>query len=317
MSSYADKVNRKFDDAKSEYAFCRSGISDYNDHLFKIRSWSIALTGLIIATAIGVDPSKSSSDPSSLIVNVTFGQILSAHLLMTTCFWSFDTINKIKQEVYIYCARDIERFLREEPLVDYCGPSISMRFARKDKRLTVSLVTKLFHNSIAPFYIMQISAVFMISTFLKFDIETAKMTVFNITPLKVFYPFLILALCFLYYLHHTWSSKRENMNLEAILRINQAIRDQSNGVYGGDKIVIGPFSPEYHSSDGKNLVFVDRIYIWRNRNYVKMRSKILNNMGYNSLSLNWINPPDYISSTKLEIDLELKNIEKIKTHLNS
>lgn len=153
----AADVKKRLEQAAAELEHCQSAIGSYDEILFKIRSWNIAFSALLIAAIFGVNS-------QDMLKHSTASLLLATHMMVTACFWFMDGLNKSIQAKYIEVCQHIEGFLRGDRRIKYLGPSLTLRFSRRERRHMVSIVKNISEDSIWPFYWFPIG-VFWISIF--------------------------------------------------------------------------------------------------------------------------------------------------------
>jgi hypothetical protein len=137
----------KREQAWRELELSRQGIFTYDELLFRIRSWSIALTGILVGGYLGINVDSNKG--------ISPGIAISAIILTISMFWILDGLNKSLQMVHIFNSRDIEDYLRGDELL-YFGPNISLRFEKKMGRHIRPTIKNLLDESIWPFYLFPI-----------------------------------------------------------------------------------------------------------------------------------------------------------------
>lgn len=295
-------MTQEIDAARYEYSLCQEGIKSYDEHLFKIRSWNIALSGVFVAGLLGL----SKLDGAQFIASL----LLFAYTFISFFFWVLDSLNKDLQSIYIECARDIERFLRGEKGGRYIGPSITLRFSRKGRGYFVSVVKTLAHYTVMPFYIGPIAAVWLVVCISKQAALSALMGDFERTA-RVQHWLAIFSLSFILLmlaLSALWRKRSQlgrigwiNLHFFYLFRANdrrrrralQRINDELQHQPSKEKVVIGPFSPEYLCNiEGRDtLVFLDRLTIYQNEAYRASRRDILSVHGFGVREFHWSRRP--------------------------
>jgi|GEM_PF-4499353 len=135
-----------------EYEFTRNGIAAYDEHLFRIRSWYIALTAILVSAYFGVNV--------QIVDRLDPNLALFAVLWLSCVFWLLDALNKSLQNVHIHNSLCLEAIIRNDPpatvdsLATSFVPTISLRFAKKEKRHLRPTVKNLTDESLWPFYIL-------------------------------------------------------------------------------------------------------------------------------------------------------------------
>ncbi len=140
--------SQKIEAARFEYEQCRAGIANYDEYLFRIRTWNFTLSILIIAGTMGVNVNEADG--------FDYEQVLSTFLWSSFMFWTLDAYNKSLQMVHIVNSRRIEKFLRSPNFEIYLGPSISLRFEEKQKNHVKNLVKNFTDQSVFIFYVIPI-----------------------------------------------------------------------------------------------------------------------------------------------------------------
>lgn len=132
-----------YDWAWREYELCQNSIEKYDDHLFRIRQWTIGLTAASLAAMLGLAQGGEFRPSLALL----------AYTAVCMTFWLLDALNKSLQTVHIHNSRDIEQFLRGN-LANYPGPSTTLRFQRKEKRHLVATVKNLTDETVMLFHML-------------------------------------------------------------------------------------------------------------------------------------------------------------------
>ncbi|GAA4049184.1 iron ABC transporter permease [Parerythrobacter jejuensis] len=154
-----------------EYESVQAGIGRYDEILFKIRSWWIAVDAALIIAYLGADQALmnqpnatgaeeriSPGSPDLLFSAQGFLDEIAflAIAIVGFCFWSLDALNKSLQHVLINLSTDLERLIvYSHP---YLGPTRSHRFRRKERRHIRDMLRHMSDQSIAPFYLFPILA---------------------------------------------------------------------------------------------------------------------------------------------------------------
>jgi hypothetical protein len=298
-------------DAWAEYERCRSGIENYDDHLFKIRAWNIALTALLLATFFGVnigDGSRQIIVPSLAIF---------VYISISLCFWTLDSLNKSLQIVHIQNSQDIESFLRGYSS-EYIGPSISMRFKRKEKRHFVSIIKNMTDSSLMLFYVLPI-IIFSMAVLLKNDwpelcfVMKPECTMPLTRIAALFAVFFVVSLVVI---SRFWKSEstQDSKYRKYLFRRNAKLRKEAcikiEHDYNPINIkesarIIGPFKADYsydkpsHSNNGnviKYLFFFDKAKVFFDKNYIEERKQLLSDRGYTVINLQWKLNKSFFSS---------------------
>lgn len=283
--------------ARYEYSLCQDGIKSYDEHLFKIRSWNIALSGVFVAGLLGITKADGQFIPSLLLFAYTFTSFF---------FWVLDALNKDLQSIYIECSKDIEKYLRNEDGGLYIGPSISLRFSRKEQGYFVSVVKTLAHHTVLAFYIGPLAAVWLVVCISK-QVELSEVLENFPSTAHVQHWLAISSVIFIVFmlgLSFVWRTRPKmdrlswlNLHIFYVFRANdrrrrralQRINEALGHEPSKEKMVIGPFSPEYFCNiSGKDtLVFIDRRSIAHNHMYVSSRREILTSHGFSVREIAW------------------------------
>lgn len=124
------------------------GIWRYDEHLFRIRSWWMAISALLIVGFL----SDSLPTPSGSIglanKSAEFGFFVIT--IIGIGFWSLDALNKSLQLVLIHMARDIEQAMFFD--IPVWTPSKSRRYQMRDGRHLRNIVKNMSEQSVFPFY---------------------------------------------------------------------------------------------------------------------------------------------------------------------
>lgn len=135
---------KKDDDLFWEYRNNHDGIISYDGHLYRIRSWSIILIGVLFAGYLGINLESREIAP---------GLVVAAMATVTLGFWMLDALNKSLQMVYVLNGRDIEQILRGESEVRV-GPTTSLRFNKKRGNHLKHVLKNIMEESVWPFYFL-------------------------------------------------------------------------------------------------------------------------------------------------------------------
>lgn len=136
-----------------EYGWCREGIIKYDEHLFRIRSWSLALTIAIIGGYIGLTVASKDAAGASNAEKVSAASVIAIAILVNLLFWMLDAAQKSLQMVHIHTSRYLEGFMRSGSYDHAIAPTISLRFDKKQKRHMRPAIKNLLDESICPFYL--------------------------------------------------------------------------------------------------------------------------------------------------------------------
>lgn len=140
--------------ALREYELVRNAIAEYDSHLFRIRSWNIAITALFLGGYLGLSSAGivASNSQQLAAIKLEPGLAIFSLLLISSAFWFLDAFNKSLQTVHIYNANDLERYIRGEAK-DYLGYTISVRFRKKNKHHFRPSLKNMTDESVAIFYL--------------------------------------------------------------------------------------------------------------------------------------------------------------------
>lgn len=267
-----------------EYDRCRTGIENYDDHLFRIRSWNIALCGLLLAAFFGINVgSDKNVAPSTGILIYTS---------ISFCFWMLDSFNKSLQMVHILNSRDLEAYLRGYS-EKYIGPSISMRFQRKEKRHFVATVKNLLDKSVALFYIPPI-VIFCVATLsvtewprLCYSLDSSCGT----PPVRKVALAMMATIAVLLFFSWCWSGPKKPW-LKYLFRPNARERFEKLRLFlekypmlANTAQNVGPFHAD--ASIGRDLIFFDRRRVALDEQYRRERKSLLGKAGYSAHSAIW------------------------------
>jgi hypothetical protein len=300
--------------AVRQYEYCREGIEKYDEHLFRIRQWSIGLTAVMLAAVLGLaqsDGMKGFEPPLALF----------AFTAINFAFWLLDALNKSLQTVHIHNSRDTERFLRgTDP--HFLGPTISLRFQRKEKRHWVGTVKNLTDETVILFHALPL-AVFWSAILYKFR----KSLCFDGigcggVPYERWPAIgLLLIVLFLLLMSWRWKHGRRIGNwvhpaskfffrprAAARYRMFCTIHKELHKDTNGDAMepcrcsdiqrlckcsreypekLLSPFRADFHNSKNNTLLFIDRCKIFRDPQYLNEREKCLKLLGYKTIHIEW------------------------------
>lgn len=152
--------------AWEEYKLCDAGISRYDEHLFKIRSWNVTFHSLLITAFFGLKGGSSG-------VEIASGEVLLVALLITSAFWTLDAINKALQTVLTHrqysIGETIKRFLDDGFKVPIDGsldklktayPKIASDFREftETHRFRYTVFSELSSLSVFVFYLLPVGS---------------------------------------------------------------------------------------------------------------------------------------------------------------
>ena len=265
-----------------ELELCREGLYTYDEILFRIRSWSITLTALLIGGYLGFN-SKADIPP---------GIAISSICLFICMFWFFDGLNKSLQMVHIHNSRDIEDYLRGDSEI-YWGPSISLRFEKKMRRHLRPAFKNLDDESIFHLYASSILiAVFLIffGSYSKCKNNCEVSWDWWIALIGVLIPLAMFTVSKIF------DGPREGKCTYAFFpqkKWKNEFREEIISLLKGDSDLksisdwrhFGPYKADFHSDAGKNkfVVFIDGNQRSGDQNYIlykKKRSRALLDSGY-------------------------------------
>jgi uncharacterized protein (DUF952 family) len=296
-------------EAYREYEYCRQGIEKYDEHLFRIRQWSIGLTAVVLAAILGLSETGTNYDFEPPLALLIFTSISFA-------FWMLDALNKSLQTVHIHNSRDIEKFLRGTRS-SYIGPTISLRFQRKEKRHWTSTVKNLTDQTVMMFHLLPI-LIFWTGILFKFrerlclgieDCQLAPLS--RYTPLAPIVVILLLLYCSVIWRNGkrmpSWISMRSKYFLRPRAAARSKIYAQIFKALNGSppcrcilqrrECTCGAKAPKYAAkvfppfradfSDKNTLLFIDRYKIYRDPNYIEERRNRLEDKGFRVLHIVW------------------------------
>jgi hypothetical protein len=282
--AYTAKQKALREDAWNEYKIVRDALAKYDDHLFRIRAWHIALVTLLVGAAIGLGQDGKSAKP------ISASAILAAGTLASLGFWTLDCLNKSLQMVHIYNSRDIERFLRDEGSL-YFGPTVSMKFQYKSGYHVVPIVKNYLEESVFPFYLVPLGFLWGTVILVHWPSDTCFYTGISSCELSASRLVVHLALlmcCVLIFLSLAW--RHENPRLKYLWRKNaKARRDVIDKLAASGKYIeshgfcIGPFRPKFVGKDGSYAVFVDRKHVQCDAVFQSERRALLSRHGWTAI----------------------------------
>ena len=295
-SKQSRSLSEMREDAWREYEAARAGIEKYDEHLYRIRQWNIALTAASIAGILGL-AQTGNFKPSAALFGYT---------AICFVFWSLDAMNKSLQTVHVHVSRDVERYLRGETDI-YIGPAISMRFNRKSKRHLVEAVKNLTDNSLCFFYIMPLILFWILvlssghgRLCFKF---TCILSVNRLMPIVC-----LLLLAFVLYLSWLWKRGQPDGRPYCVRRryflrrysaerwrwrelVKQNITRAARGSVADD-VRICLFNIDFMNTKTGVVLLVDRYPLSKNLDYIQERQRCLERLGLLVLRIDW-KPPHW------------------------
>lgn len=129
-----------------EYELCRNGIKDYDDFLFRVRTWSITVNALFLGAVLTLKPDETSPLKYGVAAMLIAGVAL--------CFWIQDAANKSLQLVYIRSSRKLERAI-DKGEADHLAmhPSISHRFIARNNNLNSRVLRRMWETSVLIYHV--------------------------------------------------------------------------------------------------------------------------------------------------------------------
>lgn len=321
------------EEAYREYENCRQGIEKYDEHMFRIRQWSIGLTAVALAAVLGLSETTNPENFHPTLALFVFTCISFA-------FWMLDSLNKSLQTIHIHNSRDIEKFLRRTR-DNYIGPTISLRFQRKEKRHWTSTVKNLTDQTVMMFYLLPI-LIFWAAIIFKFrDRWCLNIYECELAPLSRYVPLApIIAILGLLYCSWIWRNGKRmpswtKLRSKYFLRPRAAARSEiyaqifealngskpcgcilqrrecscGAGVPKYPAKIFPPFRADFEDKTTRTLLFIDRFKIYRDSVYIEERKTRLESEGFKVLHINWkgVNVVSWLPIYKRRPQLQISN----------
>jgi hypothetical protein len=273
------------DDAWKEYEASRSGIEKYDEHLYRIRQWSITLTAASIAAILGLSQTGNFRPSVAL-----FG-----YTVICAVFWFLDAMNKSLQMVHIHVSRDIEKYLRGTSKI-YIGPAISLRFHRKTKKHFVETIKNLTEQSVCLFHILPLTVIWAVVIFngwnklcFGFQCHLPSDRILPIVTLIVLISFILLSFIWKY---GKRSGNPYSLKSRYFLRFYSAARwrlrqriAMPSYILKGMQIL--PFNVDFINPETGVMLFVDRYPLAENTEYIDERRLCLERFDLAALHIDW------------------------------
>ncbi|RYM09829.1 hypothetical protein [Sphingobium cupriresistens] len=288
------------EDAWREYEAARAGIEKYDEHLYRIRQWNIALTAASIAAILGLAQTG----------NFRPSMALFGYTAICFVFWLLDAMNKSLQNVHIHVSRDIERYLRRETNI-YIGPAISLRFNRKTKRHLIETIKNLTDQSVLLFYVMPLAVFWGVTIFSKWENLCFRIAcdfpLYRLIPLVS-----LLFVLFTISLSRLWKNGKRHGNPIAPLsryflrshaaarcrlrasvakRIDEA-KKKDQSLFIQQDVRICPFNIDFLNLKTGRVLLIDRYPLSKNIEYIEERRRSLDRLNLQVLSFEW-SPPKW------------------------
>lgn len=300
--------------AQFEYDQARRGMEKYDDHLFRIRQWNISLTAAALTAILGfvdanVEAAAANGDRASFSPSIT----LFVFTMISCTFWLLDGLNKSLQTIHIHNSRDIELFLRGV-VKDYVGPTISLRFHRKQKRHYVATVKNLTDESVIYFYVLPIM-VFWLAIILRFfpEQEQHLWQRFDASRAAAVGSLLMVSLILVKswlwrngprrkgtlgvrwkFFLRAYAWRRRDAYEEMHMALNGAPACECHDIgevcrceHEFSEKQIAPFRADFYNPANQALIFIDRIKLARAPSYRWQREVFLKDRGYRPLYIRW------------------------------
>lgn len=129
-----------------EFDACQTGVLTYDELMFRVRSWHIAVMALLLGAYLGANSAKE-VEPAVAAVGLT---------LIGLAFWIVDAFNKSLQMIYIENLRALERCALAGG-ENYRGPTISLRFAQHENKRLRHTIKNMSHEAVWIFHALPIT----------------------------------------------------------------------------------------------------------------------------------------------------------------
>lgn len=249
------------------------GIWRYDEHLFRIRSWWMTISALLIIGFLSdVVPSPSGS------LGIAKKSAQFGYFVVTVIglgFWSLDAMNKSLQLVLIHMARDIEQAIFFD--IPVWAPTKSRRYKMRDGRHLWNILKNMSEQSVAPFYLIPIlgaGLIFYVDHWSEHEIETLYCPYFfSIEGLALWTAgWTVIVLFSSFYLRNKWTHFDcfiQWFSLKAKKRhIIKVLEDEKVIESGSPKRLRGF---QFNFMGPRSVLFVDYPRTWEHESYVMER----------------------------------------------
>lgn len=253
------------------------GIHTYDDILFKIRSWWMALASLILVGILGFK--------GNVLLKVELAQVFFGLTCIGISFWLMDALNKSLQTVQIHLARDLEE---AQPFnVPVYSITKARRYALRSGRHARAMLQQISEESVALFYLLPILGFGAVLGAYDFVSKRNAISADTLDFLNEINPWTLGSLLMLAFL--TIGSKLvSHLNFLVILLKSLSQRAQKQYLIS----MVEAHAPGYLFARvrgfqfhivGRKVVFFDYSKTWSNPSFVTERKMVAEGLGYDPI----------------------------------